>query len=52
MTDPREIGDMAAAITAFGAVLVFLPAIAAGISIIWYLARFAIWLGKRWDFLE
>ena len=52
MNTTREVGDLAAAMTAFGAVLDFLPAIAAGISIIWYLARFAVWIGKRWKFLE
>ena len=47
MTATREVGDLAAAMAAFGAVLDFLPAIAAGISIIWYLARFAVWISKR-----
>jgi len=48
MTYPREIGDLAAAATAFGAVLEFLPSVAAGISIVWYLARFASWAITRW----
>ena len=49
MFDAREVGDLAAAATAFGAVFEFLPAVAAGISIIWYRFRFAIWLRRRWS---
>jgi len=52
MTDPRTIGDMAAAGTAFASVVSWLPEIAAGVSILWYVCRFAVWIGKRWKFLE
>jgi len=44
----RELGDLAAAATAFGAFLEFLPAVAAGISIVWYIARFCMWARQRW----
>ena len=48
MNDPiRELGDLAAGLTAAGAILSWLPEIAAGLSILWYLFRFASWIIKR-----
>jgi len=44
----RELGDLAAAATAFASFLEFLPAVAAGISIVWYIARFFVWARQRW----
>ena len=47
MNDPREIGDLAAGITAAASLLSWLPEIAAGLSILWYLFRFVSWVVKR-----
>ena len=52
MTATREIGDLAALAVACGSLFEFLPAVAAGLSILWYLFRFAAWVGKRWTFLQ
>ncbi len=52
MTATREIGDLTALAVACGSLFEYLPAVAAALSILWYLFRFAAWLGKRWSFLQ
>jgi hypothetical protein len=51
MNDIRNLGDAAAGLTGFGALLSWLPEIAAGFTILWYLGRFAgvivKWFRKR-----
>jgi hypothetical protein len=44
MTDMKSIGDAAAGITAFAAVLDWLPTVAAGLTVLWYSVRFAEWI--------
>lgn len=52
MTATREIGDLTALMVACGSLFEYLPALAATLSILWYLFRFAAWVGKRWTFLQ
>ena len=52
MTATREIGDLAALAVACGSLFEYLPAVAAGLSILWYICRFAVWVGRRWTFLQ
>jgi len=44
MTDPKNIGDAAAGLTGFAAFFEWLPEIAAGMTVLWYLARFSAWI--------
>ena len=52
MSATREIGDLTALMVACGSLFEFLPAVAAALSILWYLFRFAVWIGKSWKFPE
>jgi len=44
VTDFKNIGDAAAGLTGLAAFFSWLPEIAAGMTVLWYLARFSVWL--------
>ena len=44
MTDPKNIGDAAAGLTGFAAFFEWLPEVAAGMTVLWYIARFSVWI--------
>ena len=47
MTDPKNIGDAAAGLTGFAAFFEWLTDIAAGMTVVGYLARFAAWIYSK-----